>query len=559
MDRTTPAQPGRQTHDNREPGVPPSPPRHPDEEAPCKSDRAHESAKNQPSCPPLRRDASTYGGPDQPAWLGCFIRGELTPDLDFSEIARGLWTDFGGAEDLESWLAIDENREEARYFASGGIGIDTYKHWCFRNAEPGALLWLLEKKNENSFTLDFEKFRDSGDFAREDLGIWLEALATDVNIRALSLDNVVLDLERAMLLRSCLNRKKDLVSLDIKGLQFIDADICPVIHLAQGIASAIGLKTLTMQRCGINGADWTVIMEMIKDHPTLESLHIVKSEITTEDLITILQNTRANPRIQELGFYTLTLPPAGATVIAESLAKDASLGTLKIVNAGLDGASGGIIADALAGNSTLTELNLASNRLDAEFATACRYLLEHNRRLECLDLNENELGDQGAEAIANGLRKNQALHFLALDQNGIQERGGLALAGMLAVNTALAELRMADNSCGEKAGKAMADALAGNTTLQYLGDDGCGFSEQARASIETINNRNNLARASKVRDAMLFSRHGGAASRLPPEIGGLIMNHLLMQSATNEQYQSAATAIELALNAMTISPQEKSN
>lgn len=545
MNPTSPRDTSNQMHGDTRPPIPSGPRRQAGND---------DSTGDKPSCPPLRRDAATYRGPDQPNWLDCFLRGELTPDLDFHETARELWKEFAGAEDLESWLDNDENRGEASYFASGGGGIDTYKNWCVENNEPGALLWLLEKKNEDGFKLDF------GNFGMEDLGIWLGTLAADVNIRELSLDNVVLDLERATLLKNCLSGKENLVSLDIRGLQFPDRDRCAVIYLAQGIASATGLKALTINRCEIKGPDWIVMMEMIKHHQSLESLHIVESDITKEELITILQNIRANPRIRELGFHTLTLPPKGATVIAKSLAKDASLATLEIVNVGLDGASGGMIAKALAGNSTLAKLNLARNGLDAEFATACRHLLEHNRRLEFLDLSENQVTDQGAEAIANGLRKNQALRVLSLDQNGIQESGGLALASMLASNAGLAELVMDDNPCGEKVGTAMAHGLETNTTLQHIRNYQCGFSDQAQALIETVTNRNNQARASKVRDAMVFSRHGAsAASWLPPEIGGSIMNHLLMRSATNEQYQSVATVVELALNAMAISPQEKTS
>lgn len=545
MNPTSPRDTSNQIHEDTRPPAPSGPRRRAGNE---------DSTAARLSCPPLRRDAATYKGPDQPAWLVCFLGGELIADLDFNETARELSKESAGTEDWESWLENDENREEARYLSSGGGGIDTYRNWCVDNKEFGALLWLLGKKNEDWLTLDFQNF------GMDDLGIWLEALAADVNICGLSLDNVVLDMQRATLLKDCLSRKENLVSLDIRGLQFLDGDRCPVIYLAQGIASATGLEVLKMNHCEIKGPDWIVMMEMIKDHQTLESLHIVKSEITTEDLITILQNTRANPRLRELGFYTLPLPSTGATVIAEYLAKDASLATLEIVNVDLDGASGGMIAKALAGNSTLARLNLARNGLDAEFATACRHLLEHNRRLEFLDLSENQLTDQGAEAIANGLRKNQALHVLSLDQNGIQENGGLALASMLASNAGLAELGMDDNPCGEKVGTAMAHGLETNTTLQHVSSFGCGFSDQATELIETITNRNNQARASKVRDAMVFSRHGAsAASWLPPEIGGSIMNHLLMHSATNEQYQSVATVVELALNAMAISSQEKTS
>lgn len=377
----------------------------------------------------------------------------------------------------------------------------------------------------------------------------------DVNIQELLLDGPALDPESATLLKDCLVKKRNLVSLQIRDLDFIHdssgSGLHPVVHLANGIASNGGLKKLCLECCNIDSPGWIVMMEMVQDHKSLASIRIGRMMISMKQLLTILQNIRANPRIRELGFHSMKLPGKGMPDIAAFLAGNSSLENLQLVNVRLDSSSGCLIARALMSNTTLTALNLAANRLGRKFATACRQLLEYNNHLEILNLSENELTDRGAEALANGLRKNQKLAVLCLETNGIKERGGLAIASMLALNSSLTELPMENNPCGEKAGAAISVSLETNTTLACMSNDNCGFADRDREFIESITTRNARACASRKRDALLLSRHGpGSASWLPPEAGALVMHYLLMQSATSDQYESVATEMELAMNAL---------
>lgn len=543
MDASSPSAGSSQTYRNTRPSAASSP---------CQQRGGDDAVADRLSRPPLRQDPAAYAGADQPAWLERFIMGELTPLLDTMETARSLWREFNNGESFEAWLDNKNNWEEANYVSSGENGIDTYENWCVQNNEPGALFWLLEKTGRKYFNLNVKSF------SKANATIWLETLASDVSIQRLVLDEAALDLELAMPLKHCLARKQNLVSLELNGLRFTDGDLCPVIHLAEGIASNTDLKRLALCRCQMNGADWTIMMEMVRDHPSLESICIAKSKITTKDVTTITRNIQANPHISELSFQTLNLPPKGVPAIAAFLASDSQLKKLEMVNVGLDTSGGCAIAKALMSNTTLAELSLASNRLDAEFATACRRLLAHNRHLAFLDLSDNQLGNQGALVMADALRKNQALLVLSLNENTIKESGGLAIASMLASNASLSGLRLENNPCGEEVGAAMWLGLETNTTLEYLSNDECGFSDQARASIENITTRNREARTSRERDAMLFSRHGASlASWLPPEIGASVMNHLLMRSDSREHYESKAAVVEMALNALANSPQDK--
>ena len=514
----------------------------------------HDAARNRPSCPPLRKDAAAYGRPGQPSWLEGFLRGELDPSLDFMEEARRLWMEIDSEEEFADWLGHDANREEAEKNCSSKNGINTYTKWCVNHTEPKALLWLLEKISEHYLRCNFEKS------SKEDLAIWLEALAEDANIEELCIDNLTLDVENAILLKNCLFRKRDLASLYIRNLRLIDGDPWPVIHLAEGIASNIGLENLQLFHCEFNDADWTLMMEMVKDHKTLESLHIARTKLTAENLTTIMDNIQANPQIHELGFRSTDLSAEGSMVIAKSLAGDSALRKLAMIDVNLDPASGCAIAKALTGNSTLIELCLTSCWLDAEFASACRLLLEHNRHLECLDLTDNQIDAQGAVAIANGLQKNHALLEISLNSNCIVEEGALAIAGMLAANNTLTSLDIRGNSFGQNVDQRLFRNLEMNTTLERLLYRNRESHDEIGTKIHHILRRNQEARASRQRDAMLFDRHGaGAPCWLPPEIGGQIMNHLLMRTGSSEDYESTAMAVELALNALANSRQEKTS
>ncbi|WP_194714271.1 leucine-rich repeat domain-containing protein [Noviherbaspirillum soli] len=509
--------------------------------------------EEKPPRPPLRRHPATYEGLNQPKWLTAFMEGNVPPYRKREDIAKFLWKESGTKEPFEAWDKKPDSEEAIHEYWENSQSLE---RWCIDNNEPAALLWLLETSNMHQLHWNLNAI------SNEDAAVWFEAIAKDVNITTLFFNNATLDGEMAKLFESCLSRKKNLVDLALRNVHIpqTPSGACSGFLLANGIAANQGLKALFLAGSDIEETDWIFLMEKIRNHSSLRVVHISNVAITKKQLTVIIDNINLNPHIQELHFSHVKLDSKQAQVIANFLSNNSSLKILAIENADLEAASGCLIAEGLVNNTSLTELNLSENKLNEEFAATCATLLQKNNHLETLILSVNKLGDKGAEALANALRTNEKLSYLCLQSNNIGEKGGLSIANMLASNPSLSQMFISNNACGPNVVKELSLSLQTNSSLQYLQHSECGFEEKDVEFIGQVVTRNTETHASRDHDAILFSRSGaGPGGWLPPEISYQIMNYLRMQSANRDEYESTATAIELAINAMKVPPQEKAS
>ncbi|HEX8886178.1 MAG TPA: hypothetical protein VF797_16960 [Noviherbaspirillum sp.] len=504
-----------------------------------------------PPRPPLRRHPGTYEGPNPPKWLKAFMEGDVPPHVKKEDILKFLWKESGTKEPFEMWAKKPASGEAMNEYLENR---EALVRWCTDNNEPAALLWLLETSNAHDLHWNLTGL------SSEDAAVWFEALAKDLNITTLSLENATFDGEMARLFESCLSKKNNLVNLTLWNLRIppTPSNACCGSLLANGVAANQGLKTVLLSGCDIPEADWLVLTPMIRNHSSLDTVSISDVAMTNTELKFVVDNIKLNPHIQKLHFSGIKLNSKQAEIIANFLTNNSSLKTLAIENADLDAAGGCQIAEALVNNTSLIELNLAENKLSEEFGVTCATLLQKNNHLETLILSVNKVGDKGAEALANALRTNEKLSYLCVQSNNIGEKGGLSIAKMLSSNPSLCQVFISSNACGPNVGKELALSLQTNSSLQCLQHSNCGFAQKDEEFIGQVVTRNEETSVSRDRDAVLLSRSDtGSRAWLPPEISYQVMKYLRMQSADKDEYESTATAIELAINAMKEPPQEK--
>lgn len=402
--------------------------------------------------PPLRKDAASHTGPDQPAWFDAFVNGDIP---------------------------------------TSPLALPHVCNWCMRNKEPEALLWVLERTKTPDLTVP--------NLNDDQSTVLFKALVGNTIIEELSFCRTTFTEDTARLLGNVLSTSNRLTHIGLHEPQFIGSALSV---LAEGLRSDSGLRSVALLGCNLDGSDWQTIVASLKNHQSLEAISIDEPKLPP-DAAVIFQYIIDNPKIREVTMRNIPLTAKDAATIARHLANNPPLKRLVLDAADLDSSGGSDIARALVNNSTLEALSLANNRLGPDFGVACSRLLETNNTLESLVLEKNQLGEQGIGLIADALKKNRKLAAIDLDRTGINEHSGLAIAGMLAENATLSELNISHNQCGDKAGRAILASLGSNTSMQALYYTECGFSDDSRMALANVTQRNKEARQGRERNAML--------------------------------------------------------
>lgn len=475
------------------------------------------SALAQAPRPPMRTNAAAHDGLDQPACVRAFFEGEVPP----------LWNE-----------------------------LELCQTWCLENDEPDALLWLFQKTGRKEVSVE--------SLSETEAEVLFAALAKATTVERLSILNTIFTPAIAKLLKSALAENKALSDLTVVRPTFQSDSM---VHFAEGLQSSSSLKELALVGC--NAIDdepaskecnnnWNTLVASLEKHASLEIIRIAECTLPYDAYSILFESLQKNVVVREVDISDSALAQGAAAVIGDYLANNESLTKITLSDVQLASADGLAIAEALKINATVKELDLTGNRLDGDFGVACGELLETNKTLEKIDLTSNELGDRGVQAIARALKQNQKLSCLRLGQNAIGNAGGHAVADMLAVNTGLATLDISVNSYNRGVGQALVNNLQGNTTLENMEVCQSRLMMEHSRTINQITTRNRQTRQIRERDALLLSRHGAAMpSWLPPDLGKLLMENVLMQCLTTAEYSSVATSMELALNALYADQQEE--
>uniref|UniRef100_A0A8C4PYT4 T-complex-associated-testis-expressed 1 n=2 Tax=Eptatretus burgeri TaxID=7764 RepID=A0A8C4PYT4_EPTBU len=205
--------------------------------------------------------------------------------------------------------------------------------------------------------------------------------------------------------------------------------------------------TYGVKRCGMN-FEWALftftehdclsLAKALQICKTLSVLRLRRSQVTDERLDVLLEHLRDHPSLLELDLGYNAIGDQGVCSIAQVI------------------------------GTRLRCLTLCDNRIGRSGAHALALLLTRTCMLHSLDLQLNYLGDAGCQAIAGALAGNSSLVKLCLDANNLTEISATSLSHALAQNTMLQTLSLTSNRLGQVGGKVLQEGMVENGSLLEL-------------------------------------------------------------------------------------------
>lgn len=213
-------------------------------------------------------------------------------------------------------------------------------------------------------------------------------------------------------------------------------------------------ETIDLSWCTLKAEEMPLVLDYIKQHPTIHSVDLSSSNPSADDLTKLT----ANKSITKITMMGANLDGELASI----LVKDKYLTELDISD---NKAIGDGMTVALATNTTLASLTL--RYINATDKTA--FALRGNNTLNSVDISYNSLTDNGAFALTK-----MNLRVLGIGTNDLTEKGLIAVAQI----PTLQSLDIAGASMTVD----LAKAIAKNSQLQELQLYNTGFSDEAAAA-----------------------------------------------------------------------------
>ncbi|KAJ9096560.1 hypothetical protein QFC20_006418 [Naganishia adeliensis] len=189
----------------------------------------------------------------------------------------------------------------------------------------------------------------------------------------------------------------------------------------------------------------SAICDALATHPTLVELDLSDNAFggrCAENMVNFLET---NQSVQVFKLNNNGMGPAGGTIIANAIRKNADTlksqgkeSNLRTVVCGrnrLENGSAPAWAAAFAAHQNLREVRLPQNGIRPEGIKLLAEGLSKCPHLECLDLQDNTATESGTRAISAALPSWPNLHTLNLSDLLLSPRGGISLATALAKGT----------------------------------------------------------------------------------------------------------------------------
>ncbi|KAJ9122255.1 hypothetical protein QFC22_001675 [Naganishia vaughanmartiniae] len=189
----------------------------------------------------------------------------------------------------------------------------------------------------------------------------------------------------------------------------------------------------------------SAICDALADHPTLEELDLSDNAFggrCAENMVNFLQT---NQSVQRFKLNNNGMGPAGGTIIANAIAKNAETSkaqgktsNLRTVVCGrnrLENGSAAAWAKAFAAHENLREVRLPQNGIRPEGIKQLAEGLSKCKHLESLDLQDNTATESGTRAISAALPSWPNLQSLNLSDLLLSPKGGISLATALGKGT----------------------------------------------------------------------------------------------------------------------------
>jgi hypothetical protein len=182
---------------------------------------------------------------------------------------------------------------------------------------------------------------------------------------------------------------------------------------------------------------------------------------------------------------------------------------------------------------TAKTIHLSTSKL-GEKAKYIADSLKASTALKCFSILNSEINPKEAEYIADVLKETTTLSCLFIGYDNITGPGTKYIIDALRVNKSLDSLLFINNVTGDEPGKCIVDCLKVNKTLIKVVLSEQGFSQEIRAEVDALTNRNQLLHS----EISKFITHN--SNNIAPT-KGMTFNTL---KVTKEQEQAGFTEVK---------------
>lgn len=283
-------------------------------------------------------------------------------------------------------------------------------------AEPGSSTDTSKEgtSSPNLITLSLKGTRLTNDGFRH----FSEGLARSTTLKAFQMSHCALEDEEVVLLATALRRNQHLTSLSLAHCKV--GSIVPPPPTPSSInGSDASVSDSTTQSTNNTNPQthFSVLLESLVDHPTLEMLNI-SGMYCSEQSVTAIGNLLRAPqsKLCHLGLKNNLSHPEGKLNVEPLLT-------------------------ALAVNKQLSYLQLAGNNVNNDDVDSIGSILEEsNSTLRTLMLTNNLIGDAGLLSLARRLPRIKSLRYLDLQRNHFTDESKKPMIAALKDNTEMERL-----------------------------------------------------------------------------------------------------------------------
>lgn len=190
--------------------------------------------------------------------------------------------------------------------------------------------------------------------------------------------------------------------------------------LADGLKGNTALKVLKLRSLGLNDENVNILLDSVKNHPSLESLDVSFNHCRRLDnLAALINNPSSHVKELSLGYQNLWQSP-------------------KIEIEGF--------VRSLRSNKSLKSLSLARNKLTDSDMLLLATALACNANIERLDIRENFLSDDGISTLAEIIETGTGIRRISVVKNPFQNTGALALLKAVMKNHNVFQVDISDDT-----------------------------------------------------------------------------------------------------------------
>ncbi|WP_194711705.1 leucine-rich repeat domain-containing protein [Noviherbaspirillum soli] len=413
--------------------------------------------------------------------------------------------------------------------------------WCMKNNEKNALVWWLEKNQEETLSAYNPN--------PEEISMMAYVLCRNSSIQRFELSKAHCTIELAKELGNAFKVNKDLKRIFLHDLEFAP-DTLPC--LAEGLSHQVGTKDFNISGPGLNDQNFACLIQALQNCDRV-SLTLSGIRLNSDSAREIFGAIKKSTKIQSLTLSRQKIDKASMSEIASCLQASSGLKQFNFFQNQCEPGTALLLEEALI-ESSLKSMRFSQIDFDSGPAVSFDRIIKKSRGLSEISLDGKDLNDDDIAKIASELIDHRRMQRFSLENGNFNEESTRALVVALQGNENLYELDLYGCIFRGDAAEDLCASIEKNTVLEKINVWKSNLSDDHKTKINNLCKRNHDAKRFLQQDALLYSRMANHIA-LPTELGTLLANQMLMLSESTAAYESATIEIALSIQALAANAQ----